>query len=93
MRAIVTKLMDKGVVRTSRAPPIEGELQTRHDEQHRLVAQLAVSHQDPRLQTALLVHATLGEIGPKVMTIHGYERTDDGRIVAQVWECEIPRRR
>ena len=93
MRAVVRKLMSAGVVLPTRSQPHDGELITRFDDAHRLVARLCYSRDDPAPIMSNLIHAQIAEIRLHSMTLRGFERLDDGRLVAQAWDCEMTRRR
>lgn len=85
--------MSAGVVLPTRSQPYEGELITRFDDAHRLVAQLFYSRDDPSPMMSDLIHVQIAEIGPHSMTLRGFERLDDRRLVGQAWECEMTRKR
>ncbi len=97
MRVIVTKLMDKGLPRRSRAMPIDALLRSHRDEAGRLVYQLV--YPDGGGSAAIvgshLIAPQCGDVDKKAI-YYGFERaggTVDGPLVAQAWEVELPARR
>ncbi len=96
MRVIVTKLMDKGLPRRSRAMPIDAQLRSHRDEAGRLVYQLYYLDKggtDP-IFGSLLIAPQCGDIDARTAVYFGFERAGgDGPLVAQAWEVELPSRR
>lgn len=93
VRVIVTPLLDKGVKRTSRAPPIVGDLLSAWDERHRQVLQLWEPGEPPKLMWNHLIHPQLSAVQKRLMVFHGYEQYASGQLVAQAWEVEPQSRR
>jgi len=97
MRVIVTKLMDKGLPRRSRAAPVDALLRSHRDEGGRLVYQL---YYPDKGGTAAIVGSHLispqcGDVDKKAVYF-GFERSTGGAadpLVAQAWEVELPSRR
>lgn len=96
MRVIVTKLMDKGLPRRSRAMPIDAQLRSHRDEAGRLIYQLYYLDKggtEP-IFGDLLISPQCGDIDQRVAIYYGFERTGGGgQLVAQAWEVELPSRR
>ena len=96
MRVIVTKLMDKGLARKTRAAPIDAQLRSHRDDAGRLVYQLYYLDKggaEP-IVGDLLISPQAGDIGPRTAIYFGFERAGTaGQLFAQAWEVELPSRR
>lgn len=97
MRVIITKLMDKGLPRKSRAMPEHGHLRSHRDKEGRLVYQLYYPDKpdDARVGYSLIA-PQCGDIGQRTAIYYGFERAGGGEhaaLVAQAWEVELPSRR
>ena len=94
---IVTKLMDRGVPRRSRAAPEHGHLRSYRDEGNRLVYRLCYPDKttDP-IPGWMLLMPQCGDVGERTAIYFGFERAGGGAsdpLVAQAWEVELPPRR
>lgn len=97
MRVIVTKLMDAGKPRRSRAMPVDALLRSYRDEAGRLVYQLYYPDNGggAAIAGSHLIAPQCGDVDKK-MVVYGFERAGgfaDGALVAQAWEVELPSRR
>lgn len=97
MRVIVTKLMDMGLPRRSRAGPEDGHLRSHRDDAGRLVYQLYYPDKPTQARVGyMLIAPQCGDIGERTAIYYGFERArgdDNGPLVAQAWEVELPSRR
>lgn len=93
MRVTITKLMDKGLKRRSRAAPIPGDLQHQVDENGRRSLVLLARHETAIPEVARLIHPQIADVGARAMTAHGYEQDGNtGQLFGQAWEIEPERR-
>ncbi len=72
--------------------PIDAEMRSAWDDQHRQVLQLWEPGAPTRVMWLHLIHPQLSEARERVLVFHGYEKQTGGQLVAQAWEVEIPRR-
>ena len=98
MRVIVTKLMDKGLPRRSRAMPEDALLRSFRDKEGRLVYQLYYPDRGgiaPIVGSQLLA-PQCGDVSDRTVIYFCFERAGgdpNGALVAQAWEVELPSRR
>jgi hypothetical protein len=98
MRVIVTKLMDKGLPRRSRAMPEDALMRSFRDKEGRLVYQLYYPDRGgiAPIVGSHLIAPQCGDIGDRTAVYFGFERAGgdaNGPLVAQAWEVELPSRR
>lgn len=93
MRVTITKLMDRGLKRASRASPKPGDLRHENDAAGR-PALVLIELSDTALPViARLLHPQISGVGKASWTAHGYEQDGiTGQLFAQAWEIEPLRR-
>ena len=95
---IVTKLMDRGLKRQSRAMPEDALLRSFRDKEARLVYQLYYPDRGgiAPIVGYQLIAPQCGDVGDRTLVYFGFERAggdQNGPLVAQAWEVELPSRR
>ena len=93
MRVTITKLMDKGLKRRSRAAPLPGDLRLDVDAEGRRALVLLSRHETALPVIATLLHPQFAGVGKATITAHGYEQDGvSGQLFGQAWEIEPERR-
>jgi hypothetical protein len=93
MRVNMTRLLDRGIKRPTRAMPITGDLLLEIDGDAR---RLLVLHSIEKSEIPVmgrLLHPQLSEMGARSFVAHGYEIDKiTGQLFGQAWELEPVRR-
>lgn len=93
MRVTVTRLLDKGLKRPTRAAPINGDLRLEVDEAARRVLVLHSLEASAIPVMGRLVHPQFSDVAGRHLTAHGYEVDKvSGQLFGQAWEIEPVRR-
>lgn len=93
MRVVITKLMDKGLKRTTRGMPLPGDLRHEVGEGGRPALLLCSVEKTELPVIARLFHPHIADVAQRSMTAHGYEvDKGSGQLFAQAWEIEPVRR-
>jgi hypothetical protein len=93
MRAIVTRLMDKGKKTRTRSMPIICDMQFGADDAGRPALIMASVEKSAVPVMGQLLHPQLASIGKRSLTMHGYELDRvSGQLFGQAWDIEPERR-
>ncbi len=94
MRAIVTRLLDKGLRPRTRLMPTGCDLTYEVDEHARRVLVMNSIEQSAIPVMGRLIHPQLADVAKRSFTMHGYEVDKaTGQLFGQAWEIEPERRR
>lgn len=89
----MTRLMDKGLKRRSRAMPVIGDLALEVDEAARRVMILKSIEKSAIPVMGEMLHPQMADVGKRTFTMHGYEVDKvSGQLFGQAWEIEPDRR-